>query len=234
MTVNQLVLRLQSLGDKNIAQHSQRFFKTGDGEYGNGDRFLGIRVPVLRKLVKDYRTVHERDILKLLKTDWHEQRLLALLMLVDHFQRGDKDQQKRIVDIYIENTSYINNWDLVDSSAHKILGPWYLTRDRSVLYKLARSKDLWERRIAIMTTLHFIKKNQYEDTLKLSRNLLSDSHDLIHKAVGWMLREVGNRDKESEIRFLNKHYQTMPRTMLRYAIEKFPEKERQAYLKGTI
>ncbi len=214
--------------------HSQRFFKTGKGEYGCGDKFLGIRVPVLRSLVKSCRSLSISDILRLLKSPWHEKRLLALLILVDHFEQGSKSKQQEIFDLYLLHTQYINNWDLVDTSCHKILGPWLFGCDRSVLYELANDKDLWKRRISIISCMYFIKRDDFNDALKISEILLSDEHDLIHKAVGWMLREVGNRNIKIEKVFLKLHYKTMPRTMLRYAIEKFPKEERKMYLAGNV
>jgi 3-methyladenine DNA glycosylase AlkD len=219
------------------AEHLQRFFKTGEGEYGAGDQMLGIRVPQIRALVKKYRGISLTDSLALLASAYHEERLLSLLFMVDLFERanvkGDDVLCEQIYEAYLDNTAYINNWDLVDLSCYKLVGPWLLSREKSRLHELARSTDLWERRIAIVSTMHFIRLRHFEDTLRISEILLQDKQDLIHKAVGWMLREVGNRDLPTEEAFLQKHYHTMPRTMLRYAIEKFPEPLRQAYLKGT-
>lgn len=229
---------LHQLANPSDAQHLQRFFKTGEGEYGAGDQMLGIRVPQLRALVKTYRGTSLADSLTLLKSPFHEERLLALLFMVDQFARANKKNDdaccEEIYAAYLQHTAYINNWDLVDLSCYKLVGPWLLSRNKEPLYKFAVSKDLWERRIAIISTLHFIRQRQFEDTLQLAKILLKDDQDLIHKAVGWMLREVGNRDRPTEEIFLKKHYPTMPRTMLRYAIEKFPEPLRKAYLKGTI
>ncbi len=224
---------LVSVADPAIAIHSQRFFKTGKGEYGEGDRFLGIRVPVLRKLVGKYRELSLATVSSLLKSPYHEERLLALLLLVDRFCKGTQQDRSRIYNLYLENTKYINNWDLVDSSAHHIVGVYLDGGDHGILYTMASSSSLWERRIAIMSTFCFIKQGEYETTLQLARILLNDSEDLIHKAVGWMLREIGKRDVGTEREFLDKHYQKMPRTMLRYAIERFPEDERKGYLHGT-
>ena len=225
-------LELRKFSDPAIAEHSQRFFKTGKGEYGEGDRFLGVRVPVIRKLARKHRDLPVSVILRVLTSPYHEERLLALLMLVDRFERGDDKVKKNIYTAYLDNTRYINGWDLVDSSAHQVVGAYLLNRDRRKLNTLSRSKSLWERRISIIATYHFIKRDQFEDTLRISRQLLGDSEDLVHKAAGWMLREVGNRDRQAEERFLLEHYRSMPRTMLRYAIEKFDKRERQRYLNG--
>jgi len=175
-----------------------------------------------------------RTLLALLKSPWHEERLFAVLSLVDRFGRGDASRKREIFDLYLQHAEYVNNWDLVDSSAHLIVGPWLEFRSRRRLRALARSDNLWRRRIAIMSTYHFIRQNDYDDTLAIARILLDDPHDLIHKAVGWMLREVGNRDKDVEVDYLKTCYTQMPRTMLRYAIEKFPKAERQAWLKGSM
>ena len=224
---------LKRQANAEIAAHSQRFFKTGKGEYGEGDRFLGIRVPVLRKIAKAHKALAASQVLALLASPFHEIRLCALLILVEQFERGTAAERAAIYKTYLANTRYINNWDLVDASAHRIVGPHLETRSRRPLYRLARSSSLWERRIAIMATLHFIKRGDFEDTLALAETLLDDDEDLIHKAVGWMLREVGNRERTAEERFLAEHCARMPRTMLRYAIEKFPEKARKAYLRGN-
>ena len=225
---------MQELSNPEIAEHSLRFFKTGPGEYGEGDVFLGIRVPVTRKVARKFRELPLGQVLKLVKSKYHEERLLALFMLVALFKKGDEKAKKNIYDAYLGHTDTINNWDLVDSSAHQIVGGYLLERDRKRLYQLAKSKSLWERRISMIATYTFIKRDDFEDTLKLSAILLTDEEDLMHKAVGWMLREVGKKDLEVEERFLRKYYKKMPRTMLRYAIEKFEEGKRQAYLKGEI
>ena len=224
---------LKALADPDIATHSKRFFKTGKGQYGEGDRFIGIRVPVLRKVAKKFKSVSIEDAADLLKSPIHEQRLLALLMLVALFNKEGPKGQEKINQIYMANTRYINNWDLVDGSAPYISGPYLFNRDKKPLYEFSFSANLWERRIAIISTYYFIRQNEFKDTLNISENLLQDPEDLIHKAVGWMLREVGNRDMRVEEEFLVAHYKYMPRTMLRYAIEKFPEPLRQRYLKGT-
>jgi len=226
--------QMLDLSNSKIAEHSLRFFKTGPGEYGEGDVFLGIRVPVTRKVARKFRELPLGQVLKLVKSKYHEERLLALFMLVALFKKGDEKAKKNIYDAYLGHTDTINNWDLVDSSAHQIVGGYLFERNRKPLYQLAKSKSLWERRISMIATYTFIKKDDFEDTLKLSEILLTDEEDLMHKAVGWMLREVGKKDIEVEERFLRKHYKKMPRTMLRYAIEKFEEGKRQAYLKGEI
>jgi len=230
----QVLLLLKRQANPDIATHSQRFFKTAEGEYAYGDVFWGIRVPVLRQLVKSIVELELEEIRILLTSLVHEVRLFALLLLVKQYQQAEQTSKQQIFDCYLAHTAHINNWDLVDSSAHLILGPHLQTQSRSVLYQLAESNSWWERRIAIMATFHFIKINDFTDTLKIATILLLDQHDLIHKAVGWMLREVGNRDKEVELNFLTRHYQQMPRTMLRYAIEKFPEPQRQAFLHNKV
>lgn len=212
----------------------QRFFKTGKGEYGEGDIFYGIKVPVQRNIAKQFKDLPFDDIKELINSKVHEERLIAAFILVDQYKKGDDKKKKAVFDFYLKNRKGINNWDLVDLSAPKIVGEYLLDKERDLLYKFARSKDLWEKRIAILSTLTFIRNHFFEDTLSISEILLNDKHDLIHKAVGWMLREVGNRDMQTEEEFLRKHYKRMPRTMLRYAIEKFPEKKRKDYLEGRI
>lgn len=210
-----------------------RFFKTGKGEYGGGDVFLGISVPKQRKIAKKYINADLKDVEKLLQSKIHEHRLTTLLIAVAKYQKADDKGKKEIVNFYLRNTRWINNWDLVDLSAEKILGAYLFNKDRSILYKLADSKNLWERRIAILSTFYFIKNNQFTDALKISEVLLKDGHDLIHKAVGWMLREIGKRNQAVAEKFLLKYYKRMPRTMLRYAIEKFSERKRKMYLKAV-
>ena len=234
MTVDEIRLKLQRLRDDQRAQGYQRFFKTGPGEYGEGDVFLGVRVPDLRSLAREHRAARLSEIKQLLKSRFHEERLLALMMLVYAYSKGDRDAKKAIYELYLNSTRFINNWDLVDVSAHHIVGHYLSDKSKEPLYGLAKSVSLWERRIAIIATAYFIKRGEFAETLRVSRMLLSDKEDLIHKAVGWMLREVGKRDLATEERFLVAHYKRMPRTMLRYAIEKFPESRRQMYLKGII
>lgn len=224
----------RALGDAKIAAHSARFFKSGKGEYGAGDRFLGIRVPETRRFARRYRDLSMRSVGALLKSAYHEERLLAVLILVAKYERGDEAERQRVFDAYLSLRRFVNNWDLVDSSAHKIVGPQLADGDRELLYELAASHGLWDRRIAIMSTYHFIRQGDFADTLGIAERLIDDDEDLIHKAVGWMLREVGNRDRGIEEAFLRKHYRTMPRTMLRYSIEKFPERRRKAYLDGKV
>lgn len=230
MNHNEVQRTLKSHSDPEIAKHSQRFFKTGAGEYGEGDRFLGIRVPVIRTVAKRFRNLPIDEAEKLLKSPFHEERLCALFILVYRFKSSKKEVQTEIFDLYLRNTLWINNWDLVDSSAEHIVGAYLRNRNRKVLFTLARSPSLWDRRIAVMSTFHFIKAGQFEDTLKLAEMLLKDKEDLIHKAVGWMLREIGKRDRQMEESFLDRFVNDMPRTMLRYAIEKFPEAKRKHYL----
>lgn len=223
---------LARLANPEIAEHSQRFFKIGPGEYGEGDRFRGIRVPAQRKVAASFRELPLDQAEALLASPYHEDRLTALFILVLRFEKGDAGTREGIFRLYLARTDRVNNWDLVDGSAHQIVGGWLRERDRSILHEFGISNSLWERRIAIVSTYHFIKLGEFDDTLAVAEILRDDPHDLIHKAVGWMLREVGNRDRQTEERFLRGHYRSMPRTMLRYAIEKFPEAQRQAYLRG--
>mgnify|MGYP003387103307 FL=1 len=226
--------QLKALGNTEIASHSQGFFKTGPGEYGAGDVFLGIRVPVLRKQVKGLRAEPLAEVLALLQSGYHEARLLALLLLVDRFERGDEPMRHKVYEAYLSHTVFINNWDLVDASAHKIVGAYLQDKPRAKLYELAGSDLLWEKRMAMIATFWFIKDDDFTDALALAEQFLHEPHDLMHKAVGWGLREVGKRQCQGMEGFLLQHYHTMPRTMLRYAIEKLPEARRQEYLKGTI
>jgi len=225
---------LEALGDPGIAAHSQRFFKTGPGEYGEGDRFLGIRIPVIRAQVRRYHDLSMGVALRLLVSHYHEVRMFSLLWLVMRFNKSDEHERRTIYEAYLGHTAFINNWDLVDCSAHPILGGYLDGRDRKPLYVLADSESLWERRMAIMACLHFIRKQDFADALELSKRLLNDGEDLIHKAVGWMLREIGKRDLPVEHSFLKTRYRRMPRTMLRYAIERFPAAERGRYLRGEV
>ena len=225
--------QLRLLGNAARAEHATRFFKTGPGDYGEGDRLLGLKVPDVRRLSRRCGDLTFVDLRQLLASPIHEQRQLALFVLVLRFGKADKSQQKKIYDFYMRNRRGVNNWDLVDGSPPHIVGAYLADKDRSILHEFARSKDLWERRIAIVATYHFIRHDDFDDTLQVAEQLLEDHEDLIHKAVGWMLREVGNRDVKVEKAFLDNHYRRMPRTMLRYAIERFPERQRQRYLKGT-
>jgi len=234
MIVRNIRRKLQQLGSKDKAKVLQRFFKTGPGEYGEGDVFIGVRVPYLRRLAKGYQDITIKEVMQFLMSKIHEERFFALLILVSKYSKGDETVKKRIYEIYLQNTQFINSWDLVDGSAQHIVGAFLMDKGKKPLYILAKSKNLWERRIAILSTFHFIKHDNYAETLKISKILLSDEQDLIHKAVGWMLREIGKRHMTTEEIFLRKHYKKMPRTMLRYAIEKFPEPKRQEYLKGKI
>lgn len=225
---------MQAMANPTRARQSRRFFKTGRGEYAEGDAFLGIKVPELRKLAKVHASASMDVIDDLLQSTFHEHRQLAVFLLTEQFARSAPARQKQIVDFYLKNTQQVNNWDLVDASAHAILGAFLLDRNKAILYRLASSTSLWERRIAIVSTWHFIRNGQVSDTFKLSTLLLEDKQDLIHKSVGWMLREAGKRDEAALVAFLREHYQRMPRTMLRYAIERFPETRRQAFLQGKF
>ncbi len=234
MPVKEIKEKLQKLANKKRAAQSRRYFKTGPGEYGEGDIFVGIRVPELRKLSSAYRDIPLEATEILLNSSIHEERLLALLILVMKYAGSDAGEQKRIYTLYLKNTRFVNNWDLVDASAHYIVGPFLVDKNKRPLYRLAASKSIWDRRIAIMSTFHYIRQNIYSETLKIADTLISDQEDLIHKAVGWMLREIGKRDLQTEEKFLRPRYKAMPRTMLRYAIERFPAAKRQRYLKGKI
>jgi len=231
-TAKEISKRLQKMGDKEDARFLQGFFKTGVGQYGEGDIFLGIRVPAVRKLAKEYNDLPLKEILSLLKSPYHEIRLFALILFVNAFAQSDETIQKKIYDLYLANTRYINNWDLVDISAPNIIGAFLMERNREPLYQLAKSKSLWERRIAMLATFYFIRNKQFADTLKIAEILLRDKEDLIHKAAGWMLREVGKRDMKCAELFLKEHCRKMPRTMLRYVIERFTPAKRRKYLNG--
>lgn len=234
MTASDVRLELRALANPEKAALYPRFFKAGPGEYAEGDRFLGVTVPKQREVARNHRSLALRSVRSLLRDPFHECRLTALLILVLQFERGKGAEREGIVRFYLEHLDFVNNWDLVDASAHKILGRWLETRDRSVLYELAASGHLWRQRVAMIATYHFIKRGDFRDALSLAAQLLDHEHDLIHKAVGWMLREVGNRDRAIEEKFLAAHYRRMPRTMLRYAIEKFDPPVRKAYLAGTV
>ncbi len=226
---------IRALANKEIAQHSLRFFKTDKGEYGHGDLFLGVRAPKIRLIAKKHIDISITDMKTLICSKYHEERFLGLIILVNKYAKTkDKKNRNQLYKIYVSSFKYINNWDLVDVTCPHVTGKHLMDKDRTILYKWAKSEDLWTKRIAMVSTFCFIRKNDLEDTFKIAEILLHDEHDLIHKAVGWMLREAGKRDIKEEEAFLKKHYKTMPRTMLRYSIEKFPESKRQKYLKGTI
>ncbi len=234
MSLESFRKELNSRANKDHAKTLQRFFKTGPGEYGEGDIFIGLKVPIIRSIVKTNLDLTLKEIQELIRSPIHEERLSALLILVKKFEKADENEKEKIFNFYLKNIKYINNWDLVDLSAPNIIGNYLLNRDKKLLYNLAKSENLWEKRIAILSTFSFIKNNKFDDSLRISDKLLNDKHDLIHKGVGWMLREIGKRDLITEEEFLKDRYKNMPRTMLRYAIEKFPENKRQAYLKGKI
>ena len=233
--LNQLKTELEQEKNPKQALLLQRFFKTGKGEYGEGDIFLGIKVPVQRQIVKKYK-LNLEDIQELLLSKIHEHRLSGLFILIEKYKKASDKEKQEIFDFYLKNLKHVNNWDLVDLSSHKIVGEFLIDKseNRRILYDLAKSENLWEKRISIISTFAFIKDNDFKDALKIAEILLKDSHDLIHKAVGWMLREIGKKSLETEEKFLKKFYKQMPRTMLRYAIEKFEEEKRQRYLKGEI
>jgi 3-methyladenine DNA glycosylase AlkD len=234
MTAAEIRRQLHACADPGSVAILQRFFKTGPGQYGEGDRFIGVKVPGIRSVCRSCRGTSLAEARKLLRSRIHEERLLALLMLVDAFERGDEDIRQRVYRCYLDHTAFINNWDLVDLSAAPIVGAWLRDRSRAPLVRLARSASLWERRIAIIATFDFIRRGEFDETFRIADILLDDEHDLIHKAVGWMLREAGKRDGAAERKFLRTRYARMPRTMLRYAIEKFPEAERRKYLAGKV
>lgn len=229
-TLIELRRELRRLVNPKRAQGLGRFFKTGKGEYGEGDLFLGLTVPMSRTLAKAYSYLNIKELGQLLGSKYHEERLIALLILVEQYTRGNGAERERIFRFYLNSTKRINNWDLVDLSAEKIIGPQLWGMSTSLLTRLARSQNVWERRIAILTTFYFIKQGAYTETLRLARLLMRDQHDLIHKAVGWMLREVGKRSNKTLEQFLNRYAHRLPRTMLRYAIERLPEPKRLAYL----
>ena len=234
MTAADVQTALAQLADPVRAKNLAWYFKSGPGDYGEGDQFRGIRVPTLRTLVRRYPDLPLADATALLASPWHEDRLLALLILVDQYRRGDIAARQAIFDLYLAHTDRINNWDLVDLSAPNIVGRHLCGGDTGLLTTLAQSASLWGRRIAILATFHFIDQGRLDEPLRIGDLLCYDKHDLIHKAVGWMLREVGKRDLAAEEAFLLPRYKTMPRTMLRYAIEKFPPARRQAYLAGDV
>lgn len=235
LNVSQVEEALILLGNQEIAQHSQRFFKTGKGDYGEGDRFLGIRVPVLRKEAKKYKALSLDELLTLLQSPFHEIRLFALIALVNLYQHKSSsfELKQKIFDAYLNHTQWINNWDLVDVSAHKIVGPQIaVTQNKSLLVDLTQSTLLWDRRIAMISCFYFIQKQVHFDwVLEIAKHLVYDSHDLMHKAVGWMLRELGKRSPQDLYTFLDEFAPTMPRTALRYALERVPKEKKQTYMK---
>lgn len=234
MTAEEAETRLRALANDEIAAGMGRFFKTGPGQYGEGDRFLGIKAAPLKRLARECRLLSLDEANRLLSSGFHEARMLALLVLVGAFEKGDEAARQVVYDLYLANTAQVNNWDLVDVSAPAIVGGFLADRDRGPLTRLAGSPRLWERRIAIVATLFFIRRGDHAETVRLAGLLLGDREDLIHKASGWMLREVGKRDQAVLEGFLAKHCQRMPRTMQRYAIERFPEERRRLYLKGEV
>ena len=229
--MNTLLNAMTAKADATQVAGLSRFFKTGPGQYGEGDKFLGIKVPVTREVVKAcWKETSWEDLEECVTSEYHELRLAALLTLVELFKHNKKQQQE-CIDFYLAHTAYINNWDLVDLSCYPLLGVWLLDKDRAILYDLARNgKTIWEQRIGMVSTMTFIRNGQLEDTFAIADILLNHPHDLIHKAVGWLLREAGKRDKEALENYLQPRYKKIPRTMLRYAIEKFPEAERKQYL----
>ena len=229
--ISQLKRDLQKLKNPEKIKIYSNFFKTGKGQYGEGDKFLGITIPQQRAIAKKYPNLTLKDIQKLLNDPIHEIRITALIILVEQYKKADESLKNKIYNFYMKNSKKMNNWDHVDCTAPYIAGPHLLNKNKSILYKFAKSKNLWERRISIITTYHFIKNNKFTDTIKIAEILLKDDHDLIHKAVGWMLREVGKKDQKLLEKFLKKHHKIMPRTMLRYSIEKFTESKRKFYMK---
>ncbi len=230
--LNKLKKDLNKLKNKEKAKILAGFFKTGKGEYGEGDIFLGLTSQEIKDVAKKYsKEINFNDLQRLFNSKIHEYRVTTLRILVEKYQKADEQLKKKIFNFYLKNIKQVNNWDLVDLSAPNIIGDYLLDKDRKILYKLAKSKNLWEKRISIISTYRFIKENNFNDTLKISEILLNDKHDLIHKAVGWMLREIGKKNQVIEEKFLRKYHKVMPRTMLRYAIEKFDENKRKFYLK---
>ena len=234
MSLSDLKKELKRHGSKGKAKTLRGFFKTGPGEYGEGDVFVGVTVPQIRVVVRKYKAISLKNAVRLLQSRIHEERLTSLLILVLKYSQSDDLQREKIYDLYLKHSRYINNWDLVDLTAAHIVGAFLSNKGKQPLYALAQSQSLWERRISIVSTFYYIRNNKFKETLKIAHILIADKEDLIQKAVGWMLREVGKRDLSTEENFLVKFYKRMPRTMLRYAIERFPESKRQAYLKGRV
>lgn len=233
--MSKILKELKKYSSPKKAAILQRFFKTKKGEYGEGDKFIGVVVPDIRKVVKSYQDLDLAEVVLSLHSPIHEERLCAVLILVTQYKKADAKQQKKIFQLYLKNYKFINNWDLVDLSAPNIVGAYLRDKPKDILYKLAKSKNLWQKRIAMLATFDDIYHKKSEETIKIAKILLHDEHDLIHKAVGWMLREVGKRvDEKVLLKFLDEYYRTMPRTSLRYAIERLPEAKRLAYLHGKI
>lgn len=230
MLAKEVKEKLRLLGSDNKATHSQRFFKTGKGEYGEGDKFFGCTVPETRSVAKEYKDLEFGQIETLLYDEIHECRLCALVILVEQYKKADDKLKEQIYNFYLTHTQMINNWDLVDLSCYHIVGDWLLDKDRYPIYELANSTNLWEQRIAVVSTYAFIRKGDFKEILNLSEQLLNHKHDLMHKACGWMLREAGKRDESVLTTFLDKFHKTMPRTMLRYSIEKLTNEQRQKYM----
>lgn len=231
--IEELRKDLQKLSNKKRASDMQKFFKTGEGEYAYGDVFIGLTVPQSRKVAEKYKDISFEDLYKLIRSEIHEERFIALLVLVNNF-RADEMLQRRIYEFFMKNIKFVNNWDLVDLSADKIVGGYLIDKPKHVLYKLASSKNMWERRIAMIATYNFIKNEMFDDAIGIAEKLIEDDNDLIQKAVGWMLREVGKRNKSIEEAFLKKHHKEMGRTALRYSLEKFPEDSRKEYMLGIV
>lgn len=230
-----IVNTLEKKGNPEKARHLSRFFKTGKGEYGEGDLFMGVTVPEQRVIARQYQDAGFPVLEELIRSPYHEQRLVALLILECKFGKQKEDKiRKQCIDFYTSHTDYINNWDLVDLSCYKILGAWLADKDRTLLYEWAQCDHLWKQRIAMVTCMYFIRKNDFTDALAIADLLLRHPHDLIQKAVGWLLRETGKKDEATLTGFLAERYKKMPRTMLRYAIERFPEEKRKKYLNSEI
>jgi len=236
MNIEKIKNEINKSANPEKAKDLMRFFKTSEGKYGEGDIFLGIKVPLQRKIAKKYFKLDLEEIQGLLRSKIHEHRMIGLFILINKYSKSNKDEKRDIFDFYLKNTKNINNWDLVDLTAPKIVGHFIEEHGGNIkiLYKLAKSDDLWEKRIAIISTAFFIRKGKFKDTLKIVKILLEDEHDLIHKAMGWMLREVGKRNQKILEDFLEKNIKKIPRITLRYAIEKFPKKKRKRYLRGEI
>ena len=234
MPVDRIISAAKKVATPERAQIQQRYFKTGKGEYAEADVFMGLSVPQVRALAKEYRELPLEEAVELLQSEYHELRMLALFIMVWQFKKGNEAKRKQIYTLYLSNTDRINNWDLIDTTAEHIVGAYLYGQSHSVLKKLARSRSLWERRIAMLSCFHFIRYKEFDTALEIAALLVGDKEDLIHKAVGWMLREIGERDRHAELGFLRMHYKTMPRTMLRYAIEKFEPVLRMKYLKGIV